>query len=63
MNTVPDVQPTPWRDFCWDGPYGKVPPNEEIEVLRNEWNAPHRIRLCDMHPAMNVADLYWRRIT
>jgi hypothetical protein len=35
-------------------------PSAVVEAWRREWQCVEVLRLADMHPAMNVAGLYWR---
>ena len=35
-------------------------PNENNEFGREEWDETSFFRLSDMHPAFNLAGLYWR---
>lgn len=33
-----------------------------IEIWRREWPGPKIVSQAEMHPAMNVYDLYWRPV-
>lgn len=51
--------PTPeWRECTVVVP----PKNDIIEIMRREWKTPTTTRWGDIHPQMNVADLYWRPV-
>jgi hypothetical protein len=45
-----------WCDMAWPSPYQHA----LVEAWRHEWQSVEVLRLADMHPAMNVAGLYWR---
>ena len=45
----------------WTLVLAEFPPTDRpLEFIRREWDKPVVMRWIDMHPAMNVADLYWR---
>lgn len=41
-------------------PYSLPDPYQEILAMREQWDSPQVIRLCDCHPAFNIQDLYWK---
>ena len=34
----------------------------QVEIIRMEWDSSQVVTVCEIHPAMNVAGLYWRPI-
>lgn len=36
--------------------------DQEYQFMRAEWDEPHVLKLSDMHPAMNIANLTYRDI-
>lgn len=66
ITSVPQTHPpgNGWRDWmysCCDrdgGPYR----HHLIEAWRREWQQVEVLRMSDLHPATNVAGLYWRPV-
>lgn len=65
----------PEEPVIWQPPGGYVavldpfyggatcPHTDDLLFLREGWDRPLRARFCDLHPAMNMAGLYWRPFT
>lgn len=62
---VPEFDKTGWT-YLWDGAlYNRsVNPYEPVELMRDGWEAPWLLvgGLNSIHPAMNIAGLYWRKL-
>jgi len=54
---------TGWRDWCWPvcGMAGPSPYRHRyVEAWRREWQSVEVLRISDMAPEMNMANLWWR---
>jgi hypothetical protein len=61
VSSVPQTHPPlrgakRWRNWCDEPPYLS---HTLVEAWRREWPEAEIIDIRRMHPAMNVADLYW----
>jgi hypothetical protein len=69
LTSVPQTDPpgdrASWHDWCnWGYPRREDDPSPYqhtyVEAWRREWQAVEVLRVRDMHPAMNVWNLWWR---
>lgn len=63
--SVPQTHPpgTGWRDWCWPAWRPEDPSpyrHQYVEAWRREWQCVEVLRVRDMAPEMNVANLWWR---
>lgn len=64
LTSVPQTHPPGdgWRDWLYSSLVPSQSPyaHHMVEVWRRSWQRVDVLRPADMHPAMNVAGLYWR---
>lgn len=36
--------------------------HERVQIMRQEWSEPQTVRVLDLPPEMNVADLWWKPV-
>lgn len=46
-----------WRSYLYNQPE----PTDWCWFMYPGWNGAHRMRRCDMHPAQNVWNMWWRQ--
>lgn len=61
VTSVPQTHPPyrgtkRWRNWCYEAPYFD---HTLVEAWRQGWTEAEVIDIRRMHPAMNVAGLYW----
>jgi len=61
QTSVPQTHPpgTGWRDWMHQPPYG-IP---MVEAWRRSWQRVEVLQPDNLHPAMNVAGLWWRPVS